>query len=679
MRHKLARRTGTLFVSLALLAVLLVSTGLAASADFAPSAVTVPSHVTLTPIKNFDADLQGFKAGNPGENNDGSVVEHYTTLGYGTSGGSIQWTYDKSKAPDACVLDGGEDFYSAAGDGFFLWIKAEAAGKVRLQGLNNDWNSVYCDAEIAAGENLVYFPYSSFKKGEDAASAFTLLGYHICLYPIGMPSTGTLYVDAFSTYEVDESASTATSTPDTTEPDAFSPSEKKVPADVALTQLKNFDDGLQRFAAGNPGSSGEGSVVTHSTKWGYGTSGGSIKWTYDKSKADWSSPSVKDSTNEFYKANGDGYFLWIKSDAAGTARLQGQGNYSDGWIDVYCDAAVEAGENLVYFPYGSFVKNDQDHTKADAFSALGYVNLYLLNCPNAGTAYVDAFGTYKKGVTPPTGEESSSPSQPTTPEQPDEHNPNYHKLIDDFNTYPDERTLIETWSAINTGETGEGCVMSLDTTGQNSVSGNSIKLVYNAAKAYWTSPGTQKRKPDNQDLEGDGFCFWLKTEKAMSMRVAYLTEDAEAVFDIKDIPAGYEGYYHVPFSEIKYFQAGFEVPYDELGFEPTDFYYFTFYVYGPNSQSEDYQNTVWFDDLTFYSKESFEPSDPTSSDPTSSDPTPSAPTGTDASRPTETTGTNAGEEPTDPVQTGVGLPLAAVALAVSAGAVLTVSKRRNRR
>lgn len=683
MRQKSIKRIGSLCMSLAVFVAALVSTGLMAMADtFTPSEKTVPSSVTLTEIKNFDTDLQNFKAGNPGDNNDGSIMEHCTTLGYGTSGGSVKWTYDKSKAPNTCVLDGAEDFYTAGGDGFFLWIKADAAGKVRLQGLNNEWTSIYCDAEVVAGENLVYFPYSSFKKGEENAQTFTLLGYHLCLYPIGMPNAGTMYVDAFGTYDVDESVTTTTTeaavtttetptTPTTAEPTSFVPSEKRVPADVALTQIKNFDNGLQSFIAGNAGDNGEGSLAVHSAVWGYGTSGGSIKWTYDKSKAAWGSPNVRDNTNTFYDANGDGYFFWIKSDAAGTARLQGQGKYSDGWVDVYCDAEIEAGENLVYLPYDNFVKNS-DKTKADPFSALGYITLYSLNTPNTGTAYVDAFGTYEEGVTPTTGTDTTAPTQPTTPDQPEEHNPDYHKLIDDFNAYADDRTLIETWSAINTGETGEGCVMLLDTTGENSVSGNSLKLTYNAAKAYWASPGSQKRKPDNQDFEGDGFCFWIKTEKAMSMRVAYLTEDAEAVFDIRDIPAGYEGYYHVPFSEVAYFQAGIEVPYEELGFEPSDFYYFTFYVYGPNSQSEDYDNTVWFDDLSFYAEESFEPvTEPTEK---------TDGTGSDTTGTAGTTDTTSGEGPADPVDTGVGLPLAAgVLAAVSVGVVLTANKRRNRR
>ncbi len=698
MRQKLIKRIGVLCVSLAVFVATLVSTGLMAAADtFTPSTVTVPSNVTLTVIKNFDDGLQGFTAGNAGNNKDGSVVEHCTTLGYGTSGGSVKWTYDKSKADWSSpnFRDGSETFYDMNGDGYFLWIKAEAAGTVRLEGLQNDWaTSVYCDADITAGENLVYFPYSGFKNKDGSAITKRPTGYHLCLYALTMPNAGTIYVDEFGTYEADEIETTTTeapvttteaavtttetpTTPTTAEPTSFVPSEKRIPADVALTVIKNFDDGLQSFIAGNAGDSGEGSVAAHSAIWGYGTSGGSIKWTYDKSKAAWNAPRIQDSTETFYDAKGDGYFLWIKSDAAGTARLQGQGKYGSDWVEVYCDAAIEAGENLVYFPYADFMKNDPNHTKADPFSALGYkICLYLNDTPNAGTAYVDAFGTYEEGVTPTTGTDTTAPTQPTTPDQPEEHNPNYHKLIDDFNAYADDNSLIEFWTARNAGETGEGAVVTLDTTGENSVSGNSLKIVYDTGKASWTSPGALKTKPDNQDFEGDGFCFWLKTEKAMSMRVSYLTEDAEVVFDIKDIPAGYEGYYHVPFSEVTYFQAGIETEYEDLGFEPMDFYYFSFYVYGLNVYDV-CQNTVWFDDLSFYAEESFEPADSTNG---STDQTDADPTNRDETDPTEGTGTNAGEEPADPVPTGVGLPIAAgVLAAVSAGAVLTAGKRRNRR
>lgn len=654
MKQKPIRRIGVFCVSIAVFVAALVSTGLLAAADtFTPSTVTVPSNVTLTVVKNFDSDLQSFGAGNAGDNQDGSVVEHCTTLGYGTSGGSIKWTYDKSKASwnAPSIRDSGETFYDMNGDGYFLWIKAEAAGTVRLEGLLTDWTTtVHCDADVKAGENLVYFPYTDFVKNDGSDFTMTALGCHVCLYAQTMPEAGTMYMDAFGTYEVDDS-----------EPTSFVPSEKRVPEDVALTVIKNFDNGLQSFIAGNAGDNQDGSIAEHSTVWGYGTSGGSIKWTYDKSKASWNAPRIQDSTETFYDAKGDGYFLWIKSDAAGTARLQGQGKYGGDWVEIYCDAAIEAGENLVYFPYTSFVKNS-DKTQAGSFSALGYkICLYLNDTPNAGTAYVDAFGTYEEGVTPPPTSDTSDSSSSAS-EQPKEHNPNYHKLIDDFSSYADDNSLIGVWSARNAGESGEGAIVTLDTTGENSVSGNSLKIVYDVGKASWYAPGVLKMKPDNQDFEGDGFCFWLKTEKAMSMRVSYLTEDAEAVFDIKDIPAGYEGYYHVPFSEVKYLQAGIETEYEDLGFEPMDFYYFSFYVYGLNMY-DTYQNTVWFDDLSFYAEKSFDP------------------TNSDVSNPPESTGANtSGGDVIDPVPTGVGLPLASGALAVlSAGVVLTAVKRRNRR
>ena len=678
MRQKLIKRIGVLCVSLAVFVATLVSTGLMAAADtFTPSTVTVPSNVTLTVIKNFDDGLQGFTAGNAGNNKDGSVVEHCTTLGYGTSGGSVKWTYDKSKADWSSpnFRDGSETFYDMNGDGYFLWIKAEADGTVRLEGLQNDWaTTVHCDAEVKAGENLVYFPYSGFKNNDGSAITKRPTGYHLCLYALTMPNVGTMYVDAFGTYEGDIHGGA----------DTFTPSTVTVPSNVTLTVVKNFDDGLQGFTVGNAGNNKDGSVVEHCTTLGYGTSGGSVKWTYDKSKADWSSPNFRDGSETFYDMNGDGYFLWIKAEADGTVRLEGLQN--DWATTVHCDAEVKAGENLVYFPYSGFKNNDGS---AITKRPTGYhLCLYALTMPNTGTMYVDAFGTYEADEivtttteTPVTTTEAAvttteTPTTPTTADQPEEHNPNYHKLIDDFNAYADNNNLIEFWTARNAGETGEGAVVTLDTTGENSVSGNSLKIVYDTGKASWTSPGALKTKPDNQDFEGDGFCFWLKTEKAMSMRVSYLTEDAEVVFDIKDIPAGYEGYYHVPFSEVTYFQAGIETEYEDLGFEPMDFYYFSFYVYGVGVYDV-CQNTVWFDDLSFYAEESFEPADPTNG---STDPLNTDPTNRDETDPTEGTGTNAGEEPADPVPTGVGLPIAAgVLAAVSAGAVLTAGKRRNRR
>ena len=444
----------------------------------------------------------------------------------------------------------------------------------------------------------------------------------------------------------------------------FTPSTVTVPSNVTLTTVKNFDADLQGFTVGNAGNNKDGSVVEHCTTLGYGTSGGSVKWTYDKSKADWNSPSFRDDSETFYDMNGDGYFLWIKAEAAGTVRLEGLQN--DWATTVHCDAEVKAGENLVYFPYSGF--KDKDEAAITKRPTGYHLCLYALTMPNAGTMYLDEFGTYEESEDPTPG---TDPTQPTTPDQPEKHNPDYHKLIDDFEAYTSDRGLIETWSARNAGETGEGAVVTLDTTGENSRSGNSLKIVYDTGKASWTSPGALKVKPDNQDFEGDGFCFWLKTEKAMSMRVAYLTEDAEAVFDIKDIPAGYEGYYHVPFSDVKYFQAGIETEYEDLGFEPTDFYCFSFYVYGLGVYDV-CQNTVWFDELSFYAEESFEPvTEPTEK---------TDATGSDVTVPSQTTGTNAGEEPVDPVPTGVGLPLAAGVLAlVSAGAVLTANKPRNRR
>lgn len=436
----------------------------------------------------------------------------------------------------------------------------------------------------------------------------------------------------------------------------FTPSTVTVPSNVTLTVVKDFDAGLQNMAAGNAGDNNDGSIVEHCTTTGYGSSGGSIKWTYDKSKAAWSSPSIRDSSEDFFTASGDGFFLWVKTEAAGKLRLEGQGvvpkadGSGDEWAAAYCDVEVTTGENLVYFPYSSFKEGDNP---ARTMKSFGYhMCLYPIEMPHAGTMYVDAFGTYKESTSSTTGTESDTPNQSTTSNQPKEHNPNYHKIIDDFEAYTDNNSLIEVWTARNAGETGEGSIVTLDTTGENSRSGNSLKIEYDIGKSAWYAPGTLKVKPDNQDFQGDGFCFWLKTEKAMSMRISYLSEDAEAVFDIKDIPAGYEGYYHVPFSDVKYFQAGIETPYEELGFEPCDFYYFTFYVYGPEVY-QDCQNTVWFDDLSFYAAESFEP---------------------------VTNPTSGSTDNPDVPATGAGLPLTAGAfVAVSVGIVLTASKRQNRR
>ena len=589
----------TALFAVCLLVTAMLPLALAVNADgYTPSEKTVPSTVTLTTAANQQAALGALTGWNASDDGSASVAERVTDCGYGENGSAVRWTYDKSKSQHAGLRDSSQEWYGTAGDGFFLWVKSDVAGTLRLEGtgFTPDWVAMHCDAEIAVGENLVFFPYADFVLNSNGEHAdFTLFGYGFVLYPIGLPQSGTLYIDAFSCYEGELP-------PDdpkpTDEPGPFHESELRLPETVGLKTLKNFDADLCGFTGQNAGDDGKASVVVHSAAYGFGISGGSAKWMFDKSKNP--NASFWNSSEDFYAAEGDGFFLWIKSDAAGTVRLQGLMN---DWTGAWCDAEIQAGENLVYFPYSRFVKADGTDTPAE-FTLFGYhMTLYPLTLPQSGTLYIDSFGNY--------GAQQKESSGGLMQEHPED----YHTVLDDFESYTDDRTLIGVWTQINAQENGDGCRMSLDTTGANARFGNSLKLIYNSGKAVWASPGAQKRKPDNEELYGDGLCFWMKTEKAMTMRAAYLTEDCEAVFDIKDIPAGFEGYVHVPFDEIHYMQAGKEVPYEEIGFVPTDFYYFTFYCYGP-TQSADYENTVWFDDFGFYaaSETDLKPAEATLSD-----------------------------------------------------------------
>lgn len=554
---------------------------------FVASEKRVPAIISLNQIKNFDEGLQSFTGGGTQkESTTGtfSNVETYVKLGYGDSGASLKWTYDKTMEADGApyLYDSSNNWYANGGDGYFLWIKSSAAGAVRLQGLLNDWQTTaYCDAELEIGENLVYFPSDSFKNvANDEKVAFDNFGNGIKLYALTLPESGVLYIDAFGTY-VDN-----TPIP---EPDFFTPSTLRLPDGVGLRTYRNFDGGLQRFTGGNAGATGNGSKVVYSSAYGYGESGGSAKWSWNKVAATSNSPAFRDDSEDFYDTIGDGFFMWIKSDSAGTVRLQG---LADDWLtSAYCDVEIAEGENLVFFPYTDFKKGEDESAE---FKMLGYhLVLYPIGMPNRGSMYIDSFGVYGPGLSELEGGMTVG------------HTTENHKLIDDFSDYQDDFELISVWTEINSGSNRSGCKMSLDNSGDNSVSGNSLKVEFNSGKADWSSPGAQKRKPDNQDFQGDGFCFWLKTEKEMSMRVAYLTEDCEAVYDIKNIPTGYEGYIHIPYFEMKYYQAGIEVPYEEIGFVPTDFYYFTFYAYGPK-QSADYNNVMWIDDMKFFSKAAFE-------------------------------------------------------------------------
>ena len=583
-RKRLTALCGAVLV----LASALLSLGLTAAADgFTPSEKRVPDNVTLTPIANFDEGLGDFIGGNAGDTGEGSVPEHTAALGYGESGGAVKWTYNKDKANwnAPSLRDSTEAFYKG-GDGLFVWLKAEAAGTARIEGLMSDWTTtIHCDVAYEAGENLLYFPWSEFVKNADGSKAGTdTVGCHMSLYlESPAPRTGTVYVDALSTY---------VKTPEI--PTVFTPSEKRVPDNVTLTPIADFDGGLGTFVGGNAGDTGEGSVPEHTAALGYGESGGAVKWTYNKDKANWNAPSLRDSTETFYKG-GDGLFVWLKAEAAGTARIEGL--MSDWTTTIHCDVAYEAGENLLYFPWSEFVKN-ADGSKAGTDTVGCHMSLYLESpAPRTGTVYVDALSMYSVQKTP------------------QEHKSEYHKGIDDFNGYADAAALLGVWSARNAGAEGTGAILSLDTTEGCQVSGQSLKLQYNTKNADWWAPGAIKLKPDNQDFEGDGFCFWIKTEKAMSLRVSYLTEDCEVVYDVPaaDLPAGYEGYIHVPYDAVTYLQAGIETPYDEIGFVPSDFYYFTIYCYG-TAMWQEYENTVWLDDLSFYSERSFEPAAATVSD-----------------------------------------------------------------
>lgn len=345
----------------------------------------------LKVYNNFDDGLQGYSCGNAGSDNEGSVAIHSAAYGLGTSGGSVKWSYNKKLADWSSPSFGNftNEFVTAYGDGFFMWIKSEDAGTLRFEGICLDWiTKVYCDATISKGENLVFFPYADFKVNDgdgafdnDVEASFTSIGNYSITTLSGFPNSGKMYIDSFGAYKnlTDES-----NIPGST-------SSLTLPKDIILTEYESFKTGTNGFVGEAGGTGINGSVAHHSNLFFYGSSFGSLKWTFDKNVTDYKIPVLINKNGTNYKATGYGYFMWLLADASGKLRIKGTDNNGNA---VYCDSDFVKGENLMYFPYASFknangtfaeftaikdifftpdVQNESAVLRIDSFGAVRYV------------------------------------------------------------------------------------------------------------------------------------------------------------------------------------------------------------------------------------------------------------------------------------------------------------------
>ena len=568
---------------------------------FTPSTVTMPDNSTV--INNFDGNLGSWIAGFAGDGT-GSVVALTGACGYGTSGQSVKWTYNKEKADgnSPSLRETSGTFYNKAGnDGIAFWLKTEATGTIRIQGVLDDWStSLYYDVQVVAGENIVKIPFADLKNITGSSTTWgSCTGFGaINIFALTMPDSGVMYFDQFATYSTQSSGGGTGEDPE----GSYTPSTVAMPTNS--TGVDSFDNSLGSWSAGFAGD-GTGSIVALSKAYGYGTSGQSLKWTYNKQKADGNSPSIRNTSESFYsKVDKGGIVFWLKTAAAGTIRVQG---LLDDWTtSLYCDVTVTAGENIVKVPYADFKSLTGASNPWGSCTGIGFINIFALTMPDSGVMYFDQFSVYDDSKQGTDYEIIGLDSQYD------------YQVVDDLESYTTDDDLSAIWIKRNEGENKLGAVIGLNTDATNSYSGKSIQFHYNMKESNFYSPAVTKLKPDYFDWEGDGFCFWLKNTESISFRVGMMVDEYQAVMDFKDIPAG-EHFYYVSWKDLTYLLGQQEVAYDDLGFEPSDCCNLTFYYYPSVSQYRGFETTIYMDQFSYFSaKESTDNSSSSTDDKTSS-------------------------------------------------------------
>ena len=426
---------------------------------------------SITVLYNFDENYTDWEARNVGEN--GSVISLESSIVYGGVGKSLKWVYDKQKATGNNPSLYHDEAFDFSDTGLLFWLDSSAAGSIRIAGMGwngSSWVDIYADVGVVEGENIVKVPWTYFVYASNGnrASEVTKITW-VSVYPTGLPETGTLYIDQFGRYLSSE----------------FMASQLVI--EDEMTILYDFNDGLMTGWSVKNAGTGTGSVLSVSGTKGYGQSGSSLEWSYDK--GDSSDPAAYH--DEAFNFDQTGLIFWADSSQAGILRIDATG-WNGSWVPIYADVEVVNGENIVKIPWDSF-KLKSDGTPATGFDKMCWIHFYALTMNGSGKIYFDQIGCYY--------EENPDDFVASTIEVPTE------TILYDF-----EGEDIKDWSTKNGGSEVKSSV--IYGYGQ---SGKSLRWIYNKANATNSDPVLYH--DESFTFENDGLTFWLRAEAAGTMRI----------------------------------------------------------------------------------------------------------------------------------------------------------------
>ena len=519
--------------------------------------VILPEDFTV--IEDFNT-LDSWVCGNVGTDGEGAKASLESNIAF--EGTSAKVEYDKDKADWSWPLferaQAVGSFDVAAGTtGIAVWVHSTSGGTLRIKSWSNcylegseekQWKEIYCEKTIAAGEQVVLFPYADFVCGDDKVKVTSLdtFGYQMGFTMKGLSEgTGTLYFDKLGSYTDGGNLPVDPDIPD--DPDDFEP-----PADFrpTVTLPKTFSlieefTSLEKWRVGNAGDNGEGIKVALDGAVAF--EGTAAKVVYNKEKAKWNWPLFerKDEVGSIAVQPGsDGIVVWIYSSSAGTLRLKNWSNcYLEGseekqWKEIYCEAEITKGEQLVKFLYSDFVYGD-DKTPVTGIETVGW-NLGFAFArleDAAGTMYIDKLGFFNSqditlwDTLPELGEDEETKRVGIT----------------------DTRFWINQW---NSGDeyAASSSILSLDRTDPRykmfqkewtfTVDHANSYYASDPALLFWLS--AEKTDLTNY-LKTGTLRFWIKVPRSMKLKVSLEDSDyhkATAEFEAK-VTEENEGYYEV--------------------------------------------------------------------------------------------------------------------------------------
>ena len=161
---------------------------------YTPSTKELPKRTNV--LYNFEGSIAGWSV----ENGAGSVVSS-GERGYGLSGHSLRFGW--TEAGDVYPWAKCTDSVNVTGDGLVFWAYLDSAQKqtVNFRVNNNGWEKVTYAFELEPGEHIVTIPWSVLKK-DDTKEPATVTQFNDWGFELLRPgAVGALFIDRISTYK----------------------------------------------------------------------------------------------------------------------------------------------------------------------------------------------------------------------------------------------------------------------------------------------------------------------------------------------------------------------------------------------------------------------------------------------------------------------------------------------